>query len=111
MPALVMAAWLAAMIVIVVALSEDVVAVALLVGVTVAAGALAGRWWVLLVPTALAAGTLIYSELTICKDCNDEFGSVWRLLFSMIFATIAALLLGAGVGLRAAIDARRTRTS
>ena len=66
---------------------------------TVAAGVLANRWWVLLIPFLLA-GLLASDSTNPCEECRDELEWQGSLFLGIMLAALTAVLLALGVGAR-----------
>jgi hypothetical protein len=76
---------------------------ALIFGLTLIAGIVAGTWWILLAPFAGVVTLLAVDALSPCEDCRDELGVVGTAFLLTLFAALAAVALAAGVGLRKGI--------
>ena len=107
-PAVVMAVWIAGLYAID-PLTDGDLGVYVFVAYTLAAGALANRWWVLIVPFTVMAGLFTYDETNPCSECRDELAGLGQLFLGMLLAAAAAIPLALGIGLRriAALVRRR----
>lgn len=110
-PAVVMAVWLGGLYAIEPLTDNVDLQGALFAAFTVAAGLLANRWWVLLVPFLIAVvlTALPDDSANPCSECRDELGWQGTLFLGMMFAALTAVLLAIGVGARriAALVRRR----
>ena len=104
LPAGVMAAWFASLFLIEPISGDGNVQAALGFGLTLIAGLLAGRWWVLAIPVVAAIALVVVDVLTPCEDCRDELGLAGAAFLLGLFATAAMLVLALGIGLRKALS-------
>lgn len=81
----------------------------LAVAVSLVAGFVIGRWWVLAVPVVIAVGLAVYSEFDTCEDCSLELGLDYVILILAICVGVVTLGLAIGVALRKGIAAGRRR--
>ncbi|MBE2315984.1 hypothetical protein DVA67_008360 [Solirubrobacter sp. CPCC 204708] len=103
---LVLAAWVAAVWVVLLELQSAGAWLSLLVG-TVVVGALVGRWWALLAPVALAVVWTIAG--TLAPDGSDDWNFASYATVGAIAAVVFALAMAIGVGVHQLI-ARRPAT-
>jgi hypothetical protein len=80
---------------------------ALLIGLTLLAGIVAGTWWILPAPFAGVVAFLAIDALSPCDDCRDELGLLGAAVFLTLFALLAVVILAVGVGLRRGADRLR----
>jgi hypothetical protein len=109
-PAVVMAAWAASVFLIEEITGDGNDQALLALGFSILAGLLAGRWWVLLVPVALAVVVGIYGALDPCEDCRDEITAVGAVAILVIYVGLLDFGLAVGVALRQGIALLAGRT-
>lgn len=84
----------------------------LVVVLTLAAGIVAGTWWILLAPWLATVVLLGVGELTSspCDECYDELGLVGSAFLMAIACVLADVVLAIGVGIRKGTElVRRSR--
>lgn len=82
---------------------------ALLAVWTIAVGAVAGTWWILLAPWVCTVVLLAVDALNPCHDCRDELGVLGSAFLMGLASVLADVLLALGVGLRKGIALLRLR--
>jgi hypothetical protein len=103
MPALVMAAWIASLYTLELITDDGDVQVYLFVAFTLAAGVLANRWWVLLVPFVAVAGLFTWDPTNPCEECREELEWLGQLFLGLLLAAAAAIVLALAVAIRRGI--------
>jgi hypothetical protein len=102
-PGVVMAAWVGSIFLIEEITGDGNEQALLALGFSALAGLMAGRWWVLLVPVALALVVVGLNVFDPCDDCRNEISAVGAIAILTIYIGLADFGLAAGVALRKSI--------
>lgn len=72
----------------------------LFVAFSFAAGLIANRWWVVIVPFVLLTSLFTYDGTNTCNECRDELAGLGQLLLGLMLAVAAAIPIALGVAVR-----------